>query len=106
MELFYNLAIAFGIPSAVTGFFFWLIKRELGKKEAKDETREQARIKHEILMIRGVNASLALGQATANAIKTHTCNGEMTKALDYASKVKHDTKDFLTEQGIQNLFNE
>ena len=31
------------------------------------------------------------------------CNGDMHAALDYAAKVKHEQKDFLTKQGIQAI---
>ena len=32
------------------------------------------------------------------------CNGDMKAALEYARKIKHEQKDFLTEQGIQALY--
>ena len=31
-------------------------------------------------------------------------NGELTAALEYAQKVKHEQKDFLTEQGVKNMY--
>ena len=32
------------------------------------------------------------------------CNGDMHAALDYAAKVKHEQKDFLTKQGIESIY--
>lgn len=31
------------------------------------------------------------------------CNGDMHAAIDYAAKVKHEQKEFLTKQGIQAI---
>ena len=50
---------------------------------------------------------IALGEATARAVQripdAH-CNGDMHAALDYAAKVKHEQKDFLTRQGIESIY--
>ena len=53
-----------------------------------------------------INASLALGEATARAVQRipdAKCNGDMHAALEYAQKVKHEQKDFLREQALENL---
>jgi len=93
-----------GVPSAVTGLCFWSIQRSIQKREAKREEIEKAREKNELLLIKGIGAAIALGEATARAIKDGKCNGELTAALEYAQKVKHEQKDFLTEQGVKNLY--
>jgi len=98
------IIIAASIPSAVTGFCFWLIQRNISKREQEREELEKAKEKNQILLIKSVGASIALGEATAHAIMTGKTNGEMTKALEYARRVKHEQKDFLTEQGIKNLY--
>ena len=58
-------------------------------------------------MIKGTSAAIALGEATARAVQripdAH-CNGDMHAALEYATRVKHEQKDFLTKQGIQAIF--
>ena len=78
-----GLLALMGIPSAITGFCFWL------------------------LQIRGVGAAITLGEATARAVQripdAH-CYGDMHEALEYAQKVKHEQQDFLREQGIENLY--
>jgi hypothetical protein len=109
---------AFGVPSAVTAFCFWLLEQRLKKrddeqaKERKKEEeaatkREQAREKNELFLVKAVGASLALGEATAKAVQripdAH-CNGDMHAALNYAQKVKHEQKDFLSEQAITGLY--
>ena len=93
-----------GLPTATVGFFFYLIKRELNKKEKREIEREQAREEHNILTTQAVFASLSLGEATARAIQTGKSNGELSNALEYAVRVKHNSKDFLTKQGIKNIY--
>lgn len=101
------IATAFGIPTAFTGFCIWQLKRKIEKRERVEEEREKAREEHEIFMIQGTNAAIALGEATARAVQripdAH-CNGDMHAALEYATKVKHEQKDFLTKQGIHALY--
>jgi hypothetical protein len=98
------ILVFMGVPSAVTGLCFWGIQRNISKRETRRETLDMAREKNELLLIRGIGAAIALGEATANAIRDGKCNGEMSAALEYAQKVKHDQKDFLTEQGVKNMY--
>lgn len=97
-------AVFLGLPSAVTGFCFWALKKQLDRKDKKREEQEQAREQNEFLLIKSVGASLALGEATAHAIRDGKCNGEMSAALEYAQDIKHEQKDFLAQQGIRNLY--
>ena len=94
------------IPSAVTGFCFWLLKKSITKRDATRDKQEAARKKNELLVIKGVGAAIALGEATAKSVQRldPNCNGEMKGALEYAQKVKHEQKDFLHQQGIENLY--
>jgi hypothetical protein len=113
-----GLIALMGIPSAITGFCFWLLQRSIIKQQAKKDKEEEARRnveaererlreKQELLLIQGVRAAIALGEATAKAVQripdAH-CNGDMHKALNYADKVKHEQKDFLAEQGVHFLY--
>lgn len=109
--------LALGIPSALTGFLVWNFERKIAKREAKREKeqeerhkkeaeREKAREELQILTIQGVSAAIALGEATAKAVQripdAH-CNGVMHDALNYAIKIKHEQKDFLTRMGIASV---
>ena len=111
------IIVAASIPSALTGFFFWLIEQSIQKRADKEkaereerqkevDAREQIREKNELCIINCVNASLALGEATARAVQripdAH-CNGDMHAALDYAQKVKHEQKDFQNEQALKQI---
>lgn len=112
-----QIAMIMGIPSAVTAFCFWLIEQRINRREEEinkkierqekeAEEKEALREESRILLIQSVNAAISLGEATARAVQRipdAKCNGDMHIALDYATKVKHEQKDFLTRQGVKNL---
>ena len=108
------------LPSAVTAFCFWLIEQRIAKHDKKRDADEQNRIaeaekrekireKEQTLLVRSVSAAIVLGTATAKAVEripdTH-CNGDMHAALEYADKIKREQDDFLTQQGIENIYEE
>lgn len=101
-----GLLVLMGVPSAITAFCFWLLQRSLTKRDVVRDKQEAARKKNELLVIKGVGAAIALGEATAKSVKRldPKCNGDMKDALEYAQKVKHEQKNFLHEQGIENLY--
>ena len=113
-EIFQVLGIFSMFISALVGFFFWLIQRNINQRDAEEQRRrtarqqeldqrEQVRYQHELYMMKSIDAAIALGEATARAVQripdAH-CNGDMRAALNYAQKVKHDRKDFLNEQAL------
>lgn len=102
-----TLVIAMSIPSAFTGFCFWALERRISKRQEEADKKDAARIQNEIIVIEGVNAAIALGEATARAVQripdAH-CNGDMHQALDYAAKIKHKHKDFMTAQGVDAIY--
>ena len=99
-----QLVAIMGIPSAITGFCFWMLQRHMTKRDEELDRREKAREKNEVLLVRSVGAAIALGEAAATALKNGHANGETEAALEYARQVKHEQKDFLTEQGIRALY--
>lgn len=102
-----TLLVAMSIPSAITGFCFWVLERKIAKREALQDKKDEARKRNEIIVIKGVNAAIALGEATARAVQRipdANCNGDMHDALAYAEKIKHEQKDFLTEQGVEAIY--
>ena len=98
---------AMGIPSAIMGIVVWKLERRISKQEKDVEDREDAREAMLLLVIQSSSAAIALGEATAKAVQripdAH-CNGDMHAALEYARKVKHEQKDFLTEQGVKAIY--
>lgn len=101
----WQLFIIFGFPTAVTAFGLWGIQRTIVKNEEKNKTRDKTREKHQVLILRGVNASLVLGEATACAIRDGQCNGDVTKALKNAQETMLEQKMFLEEQAVNNILN-
>lgn len=104
----WELILACGLPTALTGLFVWLLKRHIDKRETEREQQDKRREDFEYMLIKSTTASIALGEATAKAVQripdAH-CNGDMHAALDYAQKIKHEQRDFLAKQGIRNLNN-
>ena len=98
---------ALGIPSALTGLAVWYLKRYLDRRDRKNEEKEKAHTELECAVIESVNASLALGQATATAvarIPDAHCNGDMHAAMAYADEVKRRQKQLLMRMGISAVF--
>lgn len=98
-EIIVAVVAAAGIPSALLGL---LIRR----LEKKMDQKEKAREEHEFLVVKSINAAIALGEATAEAvarIPDANCNGDMHAALDYAKKVKHEQKDFMNRQAVHAI---
>lgn len=90
---------AAGIPSLLVGILFRRLEKKMDEKE-------KAREEHEFLVVKSINASIALGEATAEAvarIPDAHCNGDMHAALDYARKVKHEQKEFLNRQAVKAI---
>ena len=107
MEFFITLIVAAGIPSAITSLCIRNFEKKMEKRQAEEDRKEAARRKNEVILIECVNASIALGGATARAVQRipdANCNGDMHAALDYAAKIKHKHKDFVTEQSIEALY--
>lgn len=117
METLWAILAALGIPAAMTGFFIRRLEKRLderdklrekaqAERDKKAEERERNREKLDLVLLQSTTAAIALGEATAKAVQripdAH-CNGDMHAALDYAARVKHDQKDFLTGLGIHAL---
>lgn len=102
-----TLIIAMSIPSAITGFCFWMVQRKIDRHQKVQDKKEAARKQNEIIIIESMNAAIALSEATAKAVQRipdAKCNGDMHAALAYATEIKHKHKDFITAQGIEALY--
>lgn len=96
-----------GIPTAITGFFVWWLKRYIDKREKKREERERNTEKLMLMIIHTSRATNVLAEATAKAVQripdAH-CNGDMKTALERAAKIQQEEKDFIMDQGIKHIF--
>lgn len=91
------------VPSICSGLILWYISRRFQKQDKKEEQKDEARIKNNVLILQGVSASLSLGEATAEAIETQHWNGEMREARKYAKQTKRDIEHFMLQQGSERL---
>lgn len=101
------VAATSAIPTGITGLAFWWIQRRLAKRDEAQEARDKARSNNEYLLIKKLDATVTLAEATARAVQRipdAKCNGDMTAALEYAEKVKREHRAFITEQGIHQLY--
>ena len=74
------------------------------KLETKIDEKEKARLERDYLLVKGTLASISLGEAQAKELqKDGKVNGNTSKALEYATDVKHKIEDFYTHQGVENL---
>lgn len=106
MEI-WEIVLMFGVPSAITGFGVWLIKRKIEKNE-KQRTEKENNLQDLVLMMLQTTRANAVGiTAVAKAIQripdAH-CNGDMTKALEYMKTVQEKEKDFLMDKGVKHIF--
>lgn len=112
-QIIVTFVAAMGVPSALTSY---MLSRHEKRLEKRDEQREKERVKkekdmdkHQLLLLETINASLALGEATARAVQRipdAKCNGDMHKALNYELDAKHDLENFLTRQGANHITGE
>lgn len=106
MEFIMSILSSWGIPTALTGLFFWKLQRDLAKKDKAREERERNREKLDMVILKSTTASLALGEATAKAVQripdAH-CNGDMHAALKFAEDTKKRQEDFLRKKGLQSI---
>jgi hypothetical protein len=107
--MFWTIVAAAGIPSALTGFFFWLLKRYIDKRDRERDQREKNIEKLMMMLVNTSRANNRLANATARAVQRipdAKCNGDMTQALAEADKYLQEEKKFLMEQGINHIFGE
>ena len=101
---FEQLAIMMGIPTALTGLFFWLIKRKIEQRDKQREKQEQEREELQYLNIQATMAALSLSEATAEALERTPeiqCNGEMKEAKENAKKVKQEVRQFMEKTAVK-----
>ena len=102
-----NIIITFGIPTAITGLFIWLFKKWIDKKESKRDEKEKNTEKLILLLVKTSRANTILCEAIAKAVQRipdAKCNGDMTAALEKATALRAEEKDFILDNGIKHIF--
>lgn len=102
-----DFLILMGIPTAITGFLVWWLKRHIDKKDKEAEEREKNTERLMLIIMQTSRATNVLAEATARAVQripeAH-CNGDMTAALEQAAKIQKEEQQFLFDQGIKHIF--
>lgn len=105
---FWTIVMAVGLPaavvSAVVGLLFRRIEKRLEDENKARQRQEEARRQFERYQLTALTATMALCEANARAMQNGRCNGETHAALEYMQKVKHEQREFLTNQGIDHIF--
>lgn len=108
-SLLFAFIVAMGIPSAITGFAVWWLKKQLDKRDAKNEEKEKNTEQMILLIAQNSRATYTVAEATAKAVQripeAH-CNGDMTAALAQAKKFQMEEQQFLIDQGVKRIFGE
>ena len=98
--------ILMGIPTAITGLIVWWLKRYIDKKDKKSEEREKNTENLMLMIMQEIRTTNVLAEATAKAVQripdAH-CNGDMTAALERASKIQKKEEEFMLDQGIKHI---
>ena len=109
IALFFAFIAAMGIPSAITGLAVWRLKKQIDKRDAKNEERERNTEQMILLIAQNSRATYTVAEATAKAVQripeAH-CNGDMTAALAKAKELQMEEQQFLIDQGIKRIFGE
>jgi len=89
------------LGSVVSGTALFLLTRWFRKKDARDEQRDKAKARENVLIIKSINAVGNLTEATAIALRDGHTNGEITAALKEYGKVDKEMYNYLLERNAQ-----
>lgn len=107
--MMWQFILAMSIPSAITGFIVWKLKKYIDANEAKQLKREEEQQQLMFLIIQSERANQIGIEAIAKAIQripdAH-CNGDMTVALATIDDYKQKEDNFITKLSIQQIFDQ
>lgn len=99
--------VFFGIPTSLTGFAIWWLKKRIEANEKDRKQREQDLENLILMMMQTTRANTVGITAIARAVQripdAH-CNGDMTAALEEMNSIQKQEKDFLINKGIKYIF--
>ena len=87
--------------SVVSGAALFFLSRYFKQREKKDEIRDKAKARENVLIIKSVNAVGKLTYANALAIRDGKQNGEMHDAMETYAEVNDELYQYLLEQNAQ-----
>ena len=102
-----QLALIFGIPTAITGFGIWWAQRRIQKNEQKAKEHEENLEALVLMMMQTTRANTVGITAIARAVQRipdAQCNGDMTAALEEMEKIQQKEQQFIIDKGIRYIF--
>ena len=107
MDFLMELLEKWGVIGGFVSLGFWWLKKKIDSQEAERKEREKATQDLILLILQENRSTNILAMATAKAVQripdAH-CNGDMTKAIEDATKLQKAEKNFLFDQGIRHIF--
>jgi Mn2+/Fe2+ NRAMP family transporter len=93
------LAIVISVlGSVISGMTLFFLQRYFRRKEVKDNERDRAKVKENILTMKAIHANGKLTEATAIAVRDGHTNGELKDALTLYEGVEQELFNYLLEQ--------
>jgi hypothetical protein len=92
------VAVGAIVQSALTGITVYVITSKIKKSDAKREEDQAQKDERLGLLISSTCSGLDLGIITAVALRDGKTNGNLSKALDKAEKVKDRQQEFIEKQ--------
>lgn len=99
-----ELIMLFGIPSAITGFCIWWVKKRIEANEKRQQEQQHNLEALVLMMMESTRANTKLCVAIGEAVRDGTCNGNMSSALEAVNKVQEKEKKFLFDLGVKQIF--
>ena len=84
--------------SIVSGMVLFFLQRFFKRKAKKDEERDAAKAKENMLILKSIDAVVKLTYANAVAIRDGKTNGEMHEAMETYQENKAEMYEYLLEQ--------
>ena len=117
-EIALTILAFFGIPTALTGLFVWLVQRRITKRDKQKEALQEAKEQREkerderqenmqMLMMQSIRSCVILSTATAKAVQRipdAKCNGDMTRALEDVAKIQAQQKSYIMKLGLHAIY--
>lgn len=96
------VAIIISIASSIiSGMVLFFLQHFFKKKAKKDEERDKAKARENILILKSIDAVGKLTYANAIAIRDGKTNGEMHEAMECYNESKQEMYDYLLEQNAK-----
>lgn len=96
------VAIIISVASSiVSGMVLFFLQRYFKKKAKRDDERDAAKERENILILKSINAIGKLTYANAIAIRDGKTNGEMHEAMESYGEAKQEMYDYLLEQNAK-----